>query len=142
MFSIRSYYPIEQFFCLLQVQEIENGERDAEPAKAVIKAKADGKAGGAYIPPFRLAQMMQETTSKTDPAYQRLSWDALRKSINGLVNKANAQNIRPIIKELLSEVSIILIALFSEVFGPHVSCRAFKRLCRVEVFHVHVPTCR
>ena len=74
---------------------------------------------------------MQETTSKTDPAYQRLSWDALRKSINGLVNKANAQNIRPIIKELLSEVSIILIALFSEASAPHVSSQAFKRLCRV-----------
>lgn len=80
---------------------------------APVAPKAPGKAGGAYIPPFRLAQMMQEADSKTDAAYQRLTWDALRKSINGLVNKANAVNIRPILKELLSEVSFE-IALISE----------------------------
>ena len=85
---------------LLLLQAEENGK--AAPAVAV--AKKPTKAGGAYIPPFRLAQMMQEAESKTDATYQRLTWDALRKSINGLVNKANAINIRPILKELLSEV--------------------------------------
>lgn len=82
------------------LQAEENGEKDA----ATAVAKKPTKAGGAYIPPFRLAQMMQEADSKTDATYQRLTWDALRKSINGLVNKANAINIRPILKELLSEV--------------------------------------
>lgn len=56
--------------------------------------------------------MMKEAESKTDDTYQRLTWDALRKSINGLVNKANAVNIRPIIKELLSEVQCPLAAAF------------------------------
>lgn len=54
--------------------------------------------------------MMKEAESKTDASYQRLTWDALRKSINGLVNKANAVNIRPIIKELLSEVGVQTLA--------------------------------
>ena len=80
-----------------------NGKAAAAAPAAVTKPKI-GPAGGAYIPPFKLAQMMREAESKTDAAYQRLTWDALRKSLNGLINKANAINIRPIIKELLSEV--------------------------------------
>jgi len=35
--------------------------------------------------------------------YQRLNWDALRKSINGLVNKVNATNITNLILELFAE---------------------------------------
>ncbi|KAG1338396.1 putative pre-mRNA-splicing factor CWC22 [Cocos nucifera] len=62
-----------------------------------------GRTGGIYIPPFRMAQMMREVQDKSSEAYQRLSWDALRKSINGLVNKVNATNIKNIIPELFSE---------------------------------------
>jgi pre-mRNA-splicing factor CWC22 len=40
------------------------------------------------VPPFRLAQQLAEAADKEGPQYQRLTWDALRKSINGLVNKA------------------------------------------------------
>nr|CAD1829606.1 unnamed protein product [Ananas comosus var. bracteatus] len=50
-----------------------------------------------------MAQMMREVEDKSSEAYQRLSWDALRKSINGLVNKVNATNIKNIIPELFSE---------------------------------------
>lgn len=35
--------------------------------------------------------------------YQRASWNALRKSINGLVNKVTAANIRNIVPELFAE---------------------------------------
>ncbi|XP_031100853.1 pre-mRNA-splicing factor CWC22 homolog [Ipomoea triloba] len=35
--------------------------------------------------------------------YQRMTWDALRKSINGLVNKVNVTNIKNIIPELFAE---------------------------------------
>lgn len=35
--------------------------------------------------------------------YQRAEWEALRKSINGLLNKVNAANIKNIIPELFSE---------------------------------------
>jgi pre-mRNA-splicing factor CWC22 len=47
--------------------------------------------------------MMKEVDDKSSPEYQRLTWDALRKSINGLVNKVNSTNITNIIPELFSE---------------------------------------
>ncbi|XP_059429798.1 uncharacterized protein LOC132163506 [Corylus avellana] len=62
-----------------------------------------GKSGGVYIPPFKLARMIKEVEDKSSIEYQRLTWDALRKSINGLVNKVNAANIKNIIPELFSE---------------------------------------
>ncbi|XP_042753770.2 uncharacterized protein LOC111877246 [Lactuca sativa] len=62
-----------------------------------------GKSGGVYIPPFKLARMMSEFQDKSSMEYQRMTWDALRKSINGLVNKVNATNIKNIIPELFAE---------------------------------------
>jgi hypothetical protein len=62
-----------------------------------------GRTGGIYIPHFRMAQMMREAEDKSSPEYQRLTWDALKKSINGLVNKVNATNIKNIVPELLAE---------------------------------------
>ncbi|XP_043691715.1 pre-mRNA-splicing factor CWC22 homolog [Telopea speciosissima] len=62
-----------------------------------------GRSGGVYIPPFKLAQMMKEVEDKSSVEYQRMTWDALRKSINGLVNKVNATNIKNIIPELFAE---------------------------------------
>ena len=62
-----------------------------------------GRSGGVYIPPFKLARMMKEVEDKSSVEYQRLTWDALRKSINGLVNKVNATNIKNIILELFAE---------------------------------------
>ncbi|XP_062083984.1 uncharacterized protein LOC133790388 [Humulus lupulus] len=62
-----------------------------------------GKSGGVYIPPFKLARMLKEVDDKCSVEYQRLTWDALRKSINGLVNKVNSTNIKNIIPELFSE---------------------------------------
>ncbi|KAK8492953.1 hypothetical protein V6N13_038827 [Hibiscus sabdariffa] len=62
-----------------------------------------GRSGGIYIPPFKLARMMKETQDKSSVEYQRLTWDALRKSINGLVNKVNATNIKNIVPELIAE---------------------------------------
>jgi pre-mRNA-splicing factor CWC22 len=52
-----------------------------------------GKAGGAYIPPFRLKQMQAEMQNKSSPEYQRMTWEALKKTINGLVNKVTRPNI-------------------------------------------------
>nr|KAJ0190040.1 hypothetical protein LSAT_V11C800405450 [Lactuca sativa] len=62
-----------------------------------------GKSGLVYIPPFKLARMMSEFQDKSSMEYQRMTWDALRKSINGLVNKVNATNIKNIIPELFAE---------------------------------------
>ena len=47
--------------------------------------------------------------NKGGAAYQRLTWDALRKSINGLVNKVNAENIRLLLPEIFGEVGRALI---------------------------------
>jgi pre-mRNA-splicing factor CWC22 len=62
-----------------------------------------GKAGGAYIPPFRLKQMMQEAQDKSSAEYQRMTWEGLKKSINGLVNKVTKTNITSIVQELFSQ---------------------------------------
>lgn len=52
--------------------------------------------GGTYIPPARLAIMQREElndalrsgdATKASDAHQRVSWDALKKSLNGLINK-------------------------------------------------------
>ncbi|XP_006292310.2 pre-mRNA-splicing factor CWC22 homolog [Capsella rubella] len=65
--------------------------------------KALGKTGGVYIPPFKKERMiMKEVKDKSSVEYQRLTWDALRKSINGLVNKVNARNIKNIVPELFA----------------------------------------
>jgi len=48
-----------------------------------------GKSGGVYIPPFKMARL-RATVGKDDRRMQqRLFWDALRKSINGLINKVS-----------------------------------------------------
>lgn len=47
--------------------------------------------------------MMAELDDKAGPQAQRLAWEALKKSINGLVNKVNAPNIKNILPELFRE---------------------------------------
>ncbi|XP_006864068.1 PREDICTED: pre-mRNA-splicing factor CWC22 homolog isoform X2 [Chrysochloris asiatica] len=61
------------------------------------------RTGGAYIPPAKLRMLQEQITDKNSLAYQRMSWEALKKSINGLINKVNISNIRIIIHELLQE---------------------------------------
>ena len=55
--------------------------------RAVVRSNVTDSFRLADVPPFRLAQQLAEATDKEGPQYQRLTWDALRKSINGLVNK-------------------------------------------------------
>ena len=61
------------------------------------------RTGGAYIPPKRMTGDDLALPAKDTEAYQRLSWDALRRSLNGLVNKVNASNLREIVRELIGE---------------------------------------
>jgi pre-mRNA-splicing factor CWC22 len=60
--------------------------------------------GGVYIPPFRQRRMMEELAKadKTSPEYQRVAWEALRKGINGVVNKVNSSNIVHLLPELFA----------------------------------------
>ncbi|VEL10097.1 unnamed protein product [Protopolystoma xenopodis] len=61
------------------------------------------RTGGAYIPPARLRQMQAQITDKTSEAYQRIAWEALKKSIHGYINKVNVSNIQLVVKQLLVE---------------------------------------
>lgn len=53
--------------------------------------------------------MMKEETDKTGAQFQRMTWDALRKSLNGLINKVNVKNIKEILPEIFSEVLQLVI---------------------------------
>lgn len=80
-------------------------ERSKSP-KAPPKPKKDlitSKTGGAYIPPAKLRMMQAEITDKASEAYQRISWEALKKSIHGFINKVNVDNIGIVTRELLKE---------------------------------------
>lgn len=61
------------------------------------------KTGGAYIPPAKLRMLQAEITDKSGAAYQRIAWEALKKSIHGYINKVNTSNIGIITRELLRE---------------------------------------
>ncbi len=47
---------------------------------------------------------MREANDKSGPQFQRMTWDALRKSLNGLINKVNVQNIKEILPDIFREV--------------------------------------
>lgn len=61
------------------------------------------KTGGAYIPPAKLRLLQAEITDKASAAYQRIAWEALKKSIHGFINKVNVDNIGIITRQLLRE---------------------------------------
>ncbi|KAL7424964.1 pre-mRNA-splicing factor cwc22 [Cryptotrichosporon argae] len=73
-------------------------------ARAEFQKLLGSRSGGAYIPPARLRAMQAAASKdKSSPEYQRLSWDALKKSINGLINKVNVSNIKHVVPELFGE---------------------------------------
>lgn len=76
--------------------------KQLEPPK-MKKDLLTSKTGGAYIPPAKLRMMQAEITDKSSEAYQRISWEALKKSIHGFINKINVDNIGIVTRELLKE---------------------------------------
>lgn len=74
-----------------------------EPPKPKKNLLITSKTGGAYIPPAKLRMMQAEITDKASEAYQRISWEALKKSIHGFINKVNVDNIGIVTRELLKE---------------------------------------
>ncbi|KAG5893705.1 hypothetical protein JTB14_017812 [Gonioctena quinquepunctata] len=92
-----------------KTQENEAHEKKTED-KSVIKPRErktvdllTSRTGGAYIPPAKLRMMQESITDKTSAAYQRIAWEALKKSIHGYINKINTSNIGIIARELLHE---------------------------------------
>ena len=65
---------------------------------AALSPDVSAAAGGVYVPPFKLARLQQKTEDTKSTAYQRQMWEALRKSINGLVNKVNVSNITQLVQ--------------------------------------------
>lgn len=79
----------------------EEGVKEQKKGKEVDPIMT--RTGGAYIPPARLRMMQAQITDKSSLAFQRLSWEALKKSIHGLINKVNVSNIPLIITSLFKE---------------------------------------
>lgn len=52
-----------------------------------VHQSATGRTGGVYIPPFKMRMIEKSIQDKSSEQYQRLTWDALKKSLNGIVNK-------------------------------------------------------
>ena len=82
-------------------------EKTEEEKQAAAKAEYEKlltmRSGGTYIPPARLRALQSQITDKTSKEYQRMAWEALKKSINGLINKVNVSNIKHIVPELFGE---------------------------------------
>ncbi|KAH9174195.1 MIF4G-domain-containing protein [Lactarius sanguifluus] len=73
-------------------------------AVAEFAKLTSSRSGGVYMPPARLRALQAAASQdRSSPEYQRLSWDALRKSITGIVNRVNVSNIKHVVPELLSE---------------------------------------
>ncbi|QSL64508.1 hypothetical protein MERGE_001809 [Pneumocystis wakefieldiae] len=81
-------------------------EPESKPAfnpKAEFERLMNTRAGGIYVPPARLKALQSQFTDKESKEYQRIYWEALKKSINGLINKVNTLNIKNIVIELFGE---------------------------------------
>ena len=92
---------------------LEDKDKDASNSKLrskkldssenMAKQMLTTRTGGAYIPPAKLKLMQEQITDKASEQFQRLAWEALKKSINGLINKVNSPNIGIIVRELFAE---------------------------------------
>ncbi|OBT64009.1 hypothetical protein VE03_06710 [Pseudogymnoascus sp. 23342-1-I1] len=78
-------------------------EEKQAAAKAEYEKLLNVRSGGTYIPPARLRALQSQITDKSSKEYQRMAWEALKKSINGLINKVNVSNIKFIVPELFGE---------------------------------------
>ncbi|KAG6218621.1 pre-mRNA-splicing factor cwc22 [Claviceps purpurea] len=82
---------------------VRSEEEKQAAAKAEYEKLLTMRSGGTYIPPARLRALQSQITDKTSKEYQRMAWEALKKSINGLINKVNTANIKHIVPELFGE---------------------------------------
>jgi pre-mRNA-splicing factor CWC22 len=78
-------------------------EKAFDPVTEFAKLTSS-RSGGVYMPPARLRALQAAAgQDRSSAEYQRLSWDALRKSITGIVNRVNVSNIKHIVPELFAE---------------------------------------
>ena len=93
----------ERFKKRKEAQAPRTEEEKQAAAKKEYEELLNARSGGRYVPPARLRELQKQITDKTSKEYQRMAWEALKKSINGLVNKVNTSNIKHIVPELFSE---------------------------------------
>ncbi|KAL9104225.1 MAG: hypothetical protein Q9163_000825 [Psora crenata] len=93
----------ERFRKRKEVQQPRTEEEKQAAAKKEYEELLTARSGGRYVPPARLRELQKQITDKTSTEYQRMAWEALKKSINGLVNKVNSSNIKHIVPELFAE---------------------------------------
>ena len=83
--------------------EAKEKENDFD-AMAEFANLTPSRSGGVYMPPAQLLSLQAaeaQNRSGDSAQYQRLYWDALRKSIAGTVNRVNVGNIRHVVPELI-----------------------------------------
>ena len=73
----------------LQQRLAQQEKEDKKPfdAKEEYERLLNARSGGVYVPPARLRALQAQFTDKNTKEYQRMAWEALKKSINGLINK-------------------------------------------------------
>ncbi|KAG6855998.1 pre-mRNA-splicing factor cwc22 [Tephrocybe sp. NHM501043] len=96
-----------QLAARVAAMELEKSDKPKEKefdAQAEFAKLLGSRSGGVYIPPARARALEAEAAKdKSSPEYQRITWDALRKSITGIVNRVNIVNIKQVVPELFSE---------------------------------------
>ncbi|KAJ7880749.1 armadillo-type protein [Mycena olivaceomarginata] len=88
----------------MELEKTDKPKDSQSDAQAEFAKLVGSRSGGVYMPPARLRALQAAASSdKASPEYQRLSWDALRKSITGIVNRVNIVNIKAVVPELFAE---------------------------------------
>ncbi|KAK0711081.1 hypothetical protein B0H67DRAFT_646488 [Lasiosphaeris hirsuta] len=78
-------------------------EEKVAAARAEYEKLLSLRSQGVYLPPQKLRALQAAITDRSSKEYQRMAWEALKKSINGLVNKVNTANIKFVVPELFGE---------------------------------------
>lgn len=93
-------------------------------------ATITGRTGGVYIPPFKLAQMKKDAAAmgKSTKEYQRIAWEALRKSINGLINKASERQLT-ILNIKVYSLWLRSLLCSGQVYGDNFSSHCASHYC-------------
>ena len=100
---------LESQVAAIEISKPDSSEKTTEQLResaqrAEFAKLLNTRSGGMYIPPARLRAMQEAASLDTSsPEYQRLSWDALRKSITSIVNRVNITNTKQMVPELFSE---------------------------------------
>ncbi|KAJ7928999.1 MIF4G-domain-containing protein [Mycena leptocephala] len=88
----------------MELEKTDKPKDSQSDAQAEFAKLVGSRSGGVYMPPARLRALQAAASSdKASAEYQRLSWDALRKSITGIVNRVNIVNIKAVVPELFAE---------------------------------------